>query len=106
VRRQATFRVLLFGLVTVLAAEWACAQMSLTPRVVQVDLLTCQQLLSLSAEQRDRVLIYLNGYLDGERHATIWDERLAGERIDRALADCKSKPEKFVLRAFTEAWSR
>jgi hypothetical protein len=48
-------------------------------------MITCQELASLSAEQWDRMLIYVSGYLDGKRHWTAWDERLSGERIDRAL---------------------
>src|SRR5215813_10791685 len=38
--------------------------------------------------------------------ATTWDERLTGERIERARAACKSTPAASVLRVFTEAWSR
>jgi len=99
-------RVLLIGFVTILTAGWAWAQVNVTPRVVRIDMLTCQELVPLSGEQRDRLLIYLSGYLDGTQHATTWDERLTGARIDRALAECKSKPEKTLLRAFTDAWSR
>ena len=69
-------------------------------------MLTCQDLSSLSGEQRHRLLIYLSGYLDGRQDATIRDERLAGKRIDWALAACKSKPETPLLRAFADAWSR
>ena len=51
-------------------------------------------------------MVDLNGYLDGKQHATTWDERLTAERIDRALAECKSKPETSLFRAFADAWSR
>jgi hypothetical protein len=99
-------RALLIGLLTVLVPGWAWAQVNLAPRVVRIDMITCQEFLSLSGEQRDRLLIYFSGYLDGKQQATIWDERLTGERIDRALAECKGKPEKPVLRAFADTWSR
>jgi len=56
--------------------------------------------------ERYRFLIYLTGYLDGKQGATTWDERLTGERIERARAACKSTPAASVLRVFTEAWSR
>ena len=93
-------------LVMMFVAGGAWAQMSLTPRSVRVDSLTCGELLSLPAEQRDRLLIYFNGYLDGRQQATTWDERLTGERIDRVVAQCKSKPEEAVLRVFIDEWSR
>ena len=99
-------RTLLIALVAILVAGWAWAQVNLTPRVIRIDMLTCQDFAPLSGEQRDRLLIYLTGYLDGKQHATTWDERLTAERIDRALAECKSKPETPLLRAFADAWSR
>jgi hypothetical protein len=97
---------LLFGLVALLVPGWAWAQGSLTPRVIQVDTITCQELLSLTAEQRDRLLIYLSGYFDGKQQATTWNERVTGERIDRALAECKAKPEALMLRVFADSWAR
>ena len=99
-------RALPIGLVGILVAGWAWAQASLTPRVVRIDMLMCQDFAPLSGEQRDRLLIYLSGYLDGKQDTTTWDERLTAERIDRALAECKSKPEMPLLRAFADAWSR
>jgi hypothetical protein len=97
---------LLFGLVALLFPGWAWAQGSLTPRVVQVDTITCQELLSLTSEQRDRLLIYLSGYFDGKQQATTWNERVTGERIDRALAQCRAKPEAPMLRVFADTWAR
>ena len=99
-------KVILVGLVALLVPCWASAQTSLTPRVVQLDTITCQEFSSLTAEQRDRLLIYLSGYLDGKQQAATWNERVTGERIDRALAQCKAKPEASVLRVFAESWSR
>src|SRR5512144_2336954 len=34
----------------------------------------------------------------GTRRVKTWDERLTGERINRALAECKAKPETPLLR--------
>jgi HdeA/HdeB family len=79
-------RALSFGLAAMLIAGSASAQISLTPRILRLDALTCQELLALSGEQRDHLLMYLNGYFDGGRGALTWDERQAGERIDRVLA--------------------
>jgi len=76
------------------------------PPILQLDAITCWELQALSGEQRYRFLIYLTGYLDGKQGATTWDERLTGERIERARAACKSTPAASVLRVFTEAWSR
>jgi hypothetical protein len=84
----------------------ASAQIRVTPITIQLDALTCRQLLELDGDRRDRLLIYLNGYFDGGRKTVVWDERQAAERIDRALAECKGSPEKSVLRVFANAWAR
>jgi len=99
-------RALSCGIAAVLVAGSAWAQVSLTPRNIRLDALTCQDLLSLSGDQRDRLLIYLNGYFDGGRGALTWDERQAADRIDRVFAACKSTPATSVLRVFADVWSR
>ena len=99
-------KMLSCGIAAMLVAGSAWAQVSLTPRTIRLDTVTCQGLLSLPGERRDQFLIYLNGYSDGGRGALTWDERQAGERIDRVIAECKSRPETPVLRAFADVWSR
>lgn len=76
------------------------------PRIVQLGAITCRRLQALPGEQRDRLLIYLTGYVDSKQGATAWDEGLTGQRIDRAMAAYKSRPDFFVLRVLAEAWSR
>ena len=102
---EAMSKALWYGLAAVLVAGPAWAQLS-PPQTIKLDALTCQELLSLPGERRDRLLTYLNGYLDGKQGTTTWEERLAGERIDRVVAACKSKPDALLLRVFTDAWSR
>ena len=92
------------GLAVVLVAGSAGSQVA--PRIIQLDTITCRELQGFPGEQRDRLLIYLTGYLDSKQGATAWDEHLTGQRIDRAMAACKSSPGASVLRVFTEAWSR
>ena len=94
------------GAVALLVVGPASAQISLTPQMIELDAVTCRDVLALPGERRDRILIYLNGYFDGARQASAWDERVSGERIDRALEACKSRPEARVVRLFADAWSR
>jgi len=48
----------------------------------------------------------LNGYMNGLRGQKVWDEQAEGERIDRALSDCKAAPTKAALEVFSARWSR
>ena len=83
--------------------ERAPAQVTLTPRVIQIDQVKCAELQSVSSDKADRLLVYFNGYVDGMRRHTVWDERQVAELIDRALNYCKADPTETVLSAFTRA---
>jgi HdeA/HdeB family protein len=83
--------------------ERASAQVTLTPRVIQIDQVKCSELQSLSSDKMDRLMVYLNGYVDGMRRHTVWEERKVAELIDRALGYCKADPTETVLSAFTRA---
>lgn len=81
----------------------ASAQISLRPQVIQVDKLKCDQYALLEPERRDRLMIYFNGYVDGMRRHTVWDEVAVGAMIDRAVAHCRDNPNDTILSAFTRA---
>jgi type IV secretory pathway TrbF-like protein len=83
--------------------DWAPAQVTLTPRVIQIDQIRCAELQSVSRDKVDRLLVYFNGYVDGMRRHTVWDERQVAALIDRALDYCKADPTETVLSAFTRA---
>jgi len=86
-----------------LMPERAPAQMTLTPRVIQIDQVKCSDLQAGSDQKQERLLVYFNGYLDGMRRHTVWDERKVGEMVDRALGYCKADPSETLLSAFTRA---
>jgi len=77
--------------------------MTLTPRVIQIDQIKCGEMQTLADQKLERLLVYFNGYVDGMRRHTTWDERQAGELIDRVVGYCKANPAETVLSAFTRA---
>jgi len=81
----------------------APAQVTLTPRVIQIDQLKCSELHTPSDQKQERLLVYFNGYVDGMRGNKVWDERKVSEMVDRALAACKANPSETLLSAFTRA---
>jgi HdeA/HdeB family len=85
------------------APDSAPAQVTLAQRLVQIDKVKCEELLSRTEEARDRLFLYFNGYVDGMRRHTTWDERAVGQMIDRALGYCKADPSETILSAFTRA---
>ena len=83
--------------------ERAPAQVTLTPRVIQIDQLKCSELHTPPDQKQERLLVYFNGYVDGMRGNKVWDERKVAEMVDRALASCKANPGETLLSAFTRA---
>ena len=86
-----------------LMPEHAPAQVTLTPRVIQIDQVKCSELYTPPDQKQERLLVYFNGYVDGMRRQTVWDERKVAELVDRALGYCKSDPSETLLSAFTRA---
>ena len=86
-----------------LVPERAPAQVTLTPRVIQIDKLKCSELHTPPDQKQDRLLVYFNGYVDGMRRQTVWDESKVAELVDRAVGYCKADPNETLLSAFTRA---
>jgi hypothetical protein len=105
VTRTCALITLACGIVTAAWPAWS-SEAQPVPRTIETARVTCAELLALPNERRDQALIYFNGYLNGVRQTTTWDERMEGERIDRVIADCTANPERPVLDAFARAWGR
>ena len=96
--------VLLCGATVLLLGGSTAAQV--TPRTIEVDKLTCADLLSTKDEARYRLLVYLNGYMNGLRGQKVWHEQTEGELIERAMKECSTAPTKAVLDVFDSLWPR
>ena len=73
---------------------------------IEVDKLTCAELLATKDDARFRLLVYLNGYMNGMRRQKVWNDQIEGERIDRAMKECKAAPAKTALEVFAGVWPR
>ena len=93
-------------IVLLFAVSTGAQQVSITPRIVQLDRFTCADLLAQTGETRDRTLIYINGYINGLRGQKVWDEKVEGERIDQVVRECRAAPSKPVLDVLTVLWPR
>lgn len=103
VKRRITRSALWLGLVGGLLVP-ASGLAQIFPNRVELAKYTCRQFLALDGDERFRVLIYLNGYLDGKSGAKVWDDKVIAARIDRAVDYCKATPTLPVLEAFGRAW--
>ena len=94
---------LLAGLVLPPAAQ----SIEIPPRKVEINKFTCGDFSALATgEERDRVLIYMNGYLDGTRTTAVWDAASVAARIDEVVRLCQQDPKLTLINAFKRAWQR
>ena len=101
---ERTARRVLVGAALVLTAAEVEAQ---PLRTFEINKISCEEFAAVtSGEARDRVLIYMNGYLDGAHQATTWDAEVIGKRIDEVVRLCKSNPKSGLLDVFKRAWAR
>ena len=98
-------RILLLGLVGGLLVP-ASGGAQIVPNRLELAKFTCREFLELSGEQRDRILIYFNGYQDGKSGTKVWSDEVVGARVDRAIATCKATPTLSLMEAFGRAWKR
>jgi hypothetical protein len=76
------------------------------PQRVELEKFTCADLLATQGDTQYRLLLYLDGYVNGLRGLKVWDAQAEGERIDRALLQCKATPSKAALDVFSSVWAR
>ena len=94
---------LLAGLVLPPAAQ----SIEIPPRKFEINKFTCGDFSALATgEERDRVLIYMNGYLDGTSKTAVWDAGSAAQRVDEVVRLCQQDPKLTLLNAFKRAWRR
>jgi HdeA/HdeB family len=92
--------------VAIMGLLFGVAIAQVAPPRVEIDKFTCADLLALTGEARYRLLVYLNGYMNGSRGQKVWVQQAEGARIDRAESECKAAPARTVLEVFTAVWSR
>lgn len=94
---------LLAGTAPLLSAE---ADQRVPLRKFEITRLTCEEFVAAPQQLREGILVYMNGYLDGTRKATIWDAEVVGKRIDEVMRICAANPKSTLLDAFNRSWTR
>jgi hypothetical protein len=98
-------RMVTFAWLASLALPLSAQSIEIPPRKVEINKFTCGEFSALATgEERDRVLIYMNGYLDGTRRTTTWDAALVGKRIEEVVRTCHENPKLTLINAFKRAW--
>jgi HdeA/HdeB family len=85
------------ALMLAIGASPAAAGIEAMPRRLDLERLTCGDLMALSPDRQERALIYLTGVVDGRRRVSEFDAVVAGAALDRVVAACRATPSLIVL---------
>jgi hypothetical protein len=96
---------LLGGLATSIAASIICtpavAQEAAKPTTVDLATFDCRTLLSMNGEYRDNAVLFLHGYVSGQKKQTVIELAPIATSTDKIIDYCISNPSANALAAFT-----
>ena len=68
--------------------------------LVNLQKLTCRELLKSSGEDRSSILIFLHGYVSGKAGETIINAPALAELTDKVVDGCIDNPNQILLKVF------
>ena len=96
---------LLRAFATSIAAGTICttavAQEAARPTTVDLSTFDCRTLLTMNGEYRDNAVLFLHGYVSGQKKPTVIDLAPMAAATDKIIDHCISNPNANALAAFT-----
>jgi hypothetical protein len=96
---------LLGRLATSIAASIICtpavAQEAAKPTTVDLAKFDCRTLVSMNGEYRDNAVLFLHGYVSGQKKQTVIELAPIAASTDKIIDYCISNPGANALAAFT-----
>lgn len=86
-----------------LAAPAALAQGAAAPKQAGIDALDCRTLLRLGGEERGFTLLYLHGYVSGQKGQTLLPAQELAQVTDQVIDQCIDQPAAKLLPLFIKA---
>ena len=71
-------------------------------RKIELDKLTCKDLMAGNDTDRDAGISFYHGYLAGKKNTTVIDLRAVAEHTDRVRDYCLSNPAATILAAYAK----
>jgi len=72
---------------------------------IEIDRMTCREMLRMGGEERDFTLIFLHGFVSGRQNALVFDGPALTAATDRILDACIGDPDASLLSVFEAARS-
>lgn len=71
--------------------------------VIELQTITCREMLKSEYEERADTLIYMHGYLSGKKGQTTINAPVLADVTNRVLDTCINNPERTLLSVFEES---
>ena len=71
--------------------------------VVDLTVVTCKDLLRADGEERDNLLVFMHGYMNGKAGDATINAPVLAEATDKIIDTCISTPDKTLITAFEES---
>ena len=79
----------------------AMAQEAPRPTTVDLSTFDCRTLLSMSGDYRDNAVLFLHGYVSGQKKQTVIELAPIATATDKVIDYCITNPSANALAAFT-----
>ncbi len=70
---------------------------------IEIDKMTCREMLKMGGDERDFTMIFLHGFVSGARGETVFDGPALTAASDAVLDACIDAPEAPLLDTFSKA---
>jgi hypothetical protein len=72
---------------------------------IQIDNLTCREMLKMDGDERKFTLIFLHGFVSGKKSDLLFDGSALADATDVILDNCIDSPDDSLLAVFEKARS-
>ena len=72
---------------------------------IQIDKMTCREMLKMDGDERKFTLIFLHGFVSGKKAELLFDGSALADATDVILDDCINSPDDSLLAVFEKARS-
>ena len=94
---------LLLGQAAAVHAEEGADELHPQQQIVDLKAMDCRELLRLDGGSRDDVVLFMQGYISGQKQEMMIDLGSLSLSTDKAVDFCIDNPSKTVLEAFTQS---
>ena len=72
---------------------------------IAIDKLTCREMLKMGNDEREFTLIFMHGFLSGQKSEMLFDGSALADATDVVLDNCINSPDESLLAVFEKARS-